>query len=62
MAFFLSPYGEDIVGGVHMVDTARLVEACVPIRTSVKILQFFRLHIGHTRVLIRVSAVKIRAR
>ena len=52
MALFLSSYGEDVVGGVHMVDASGLVEACISIRPNVEIVQVFWLHVGHTKVLI----------
>ena len=57
MALFLSSYGEDVIGGVHMVDTTGLVEACVSIRPGVEIFQIFWLHVGHTEVLIGVIAL-----
>ena len=52
IAPFLSCYGEDVVGGVHMVDATGLVEVCVSIRPGVEICQRSGLHVGHTKVLI----------
>ena len=52
IALFLSSYGEDIVGGVHMVDATGLVEVCVPIRPGFKVFQLFGLHVCQTKVLI----------
>ena len=52
IAPFLSSYGEDVVGGVHMVDATGLVEICVSIRPGFKVFQIFRLHVGQTEVLI----------
>ena len=52
MALFLSCYGEDVVGGVSMVDAAGLVEVFVSIRPGVEVFQLFGLHVGQTEVLI----------
>ena len=57
IAPFLSSYGEDVVGGVHMVDATGLVEICVSIRTDVEVVQIFRLNVGHTKVLIGAIAL-----
>ena len=52
IALFLSSYGEDVVGGVHMVDATGLVEECVSIRPGNEVFQIFGLHVGQTEVLI----------
>ena len=57
MALFLSCYGEDVVGGVHMVDATGLVEVCVSIRPGFKVFQIFGLHVGQTEVLIGAEQV-----
>ena len=46
---FLSSYGEYIVGGVFVIDAARLVRAFF--WADVEFVQVFWLHIGHTEVL-----------
>ena len=52
MALFLSCYGEDVVGGVPMVDATGLVEVFVSRRPGNEVFQTFRLHVGQTEVLI----------
>ena len=56
---FLSSYGEYIVGGVFVIDAARLVRACVTEWADVEILQVSWLHIGHTEVLIGANDLRI---
>ena len=57
IALFLSSYGEDVVGGVHMVDATGLVEECVSILASFEVFQTFGLHVGQTEVLIGAEQV-----
>ena len=57
IALFLSSYGEDIVGGVHMVDATGLVEECVSIWPGNEVFQIFGLHVGQTEVLIGAQQV-----
>ena len=57
IALFLSSYGEDVVGGVHMVDATGLVEECVSILASFEVFQIFGLHVGQTEVLIGAEQV-----